>query len=184
MIYVYIFIGIVTVKFLYNLMQYLNNFRLYKIWKSYFEKKSNNNAITYTKDIENHLKQANVKDTAIPILEPLGLGQIATATTTAFDNIFAYDKRPFSYINHAFLEARGVYRSRMIDSFKISYWIKLIVFLPKNIISYLGLNADTIFTKIFQIIFWVIDSILIVVYQDKITIFVKNTIDYVVQLFK
>ena len=181
--FVYIFIGVILIKFLINLTRYIENSKLERIWISFYSDK-NINAKTYTKQIQKHFKDAGITDSFQPITLPTGFGILANTKISIFDNIFSNVQSVIPLIKTMFLESRGVYRSRMFDSFKISYWIKLIVFLPKNIILYLGLNSDTIFTKLFQVIFWVVDSILIVIYQDEIAIFVKNIIDYILQLFK
>lgn len=185
--YIYIFISVVLLKFLYNLINYLENFRLYKIWTNYFDKlikkKKCSNAITYTRNIEEHFKLANISNASIPFSIPIGYGQVATSEATMFENIFANDKRVIPYINNAFLEARGFFKKRMLESFNPMYWLKLIIYLPKNIIKYLGLNTDTIFTKIFQIIFWIADTLLFVIYQDEISIFIKNIINELFSFF-
>lgn len=170
--YIYIFVTIVIMRFLYYLFKYLNNDKLYKIWKQYFydliNKKPNSKAITYTKAIENNFKSAKIKNSLIPIAQPIGYWQIATSQAKSFDNIFVNDKRVMPYINEAFLQTAGVFREKMFESFNPFYWIKLIIFLPKNIISYLGLNVETIFTKLFQLIYWFIDTFLIFYYRDDI----------------
>ncbi len=179
--YLYVFIGLIIIKFIYNLLQYINNFRLYKIWLSFFDKSSNINAVTYTAEIKSHLLNANIKDSKQPISIRTGYNMIANTKYSMIDNIFTNNEDVFTWYQFAFLEARGVYRSRMKDSFKLSYWIKLIIFLPKNIIQYLGLNAETIFTKIFQLIYWIIDSVLIVYYRDELLLSFQKIFD---QLFK
>ncbi len=185
--YIFIVITVIGSKFLYNLFKLIENKKLHKIWSNYFKNIDNDkdydNAITYTIDIQNHFKQANIKDASIPISQGIGFGQVAVSHTTAFTNLFVNDKRCYQRINDAFLEAKGVYRSRMKESFKISYWIKLIIFLPKNIISYLGLNTETIFTKIFQVMFWLIDSIIFVIYKDNILSFFQNLFEQLFSFF-
>lgn len=183
--YIYIFIVIIFLKFLINLLQFLKNPKLHKIWKRYFEnlanKKIDNNAITYTEEIVKNFKTANIHDISIPMVEPVGYGQIATSQISAFTNIFANDKTCFTYINDAFLMAHGVYRKRMLDSFNPFFWLDFIIKLPKYIIEYLGLDSQTVFTKIFQLIYWIIDSFLLVCYREPILNYLQ---DFISKLFK
>ncbi len=181
MIFIKIFLVIIILKFIYNLFHFINNFRLYKIWKSFYSQKQNINAITYTNEIKTHLVKAGIKDSMTPISIPTGHNMIANTSISMMNNIFTNTEVNINYFQFAFLEARGVYRSRMLESFKPSYWASLVIFLPKNIIQYLGLDANTIFTKIFQLIYWLIDSILIAYYQEDIILFFQELI---IKLFK
>lgn len=178
--YIYIFIGIIVLKFIINLVNYINGFRLERIWFSFFAKK-NVNAITYTKQIQNHFKNAGLKSNYQPCSIPVGYGQIANTTISTFDNIFSNSQSTSLFVETYFLEARGVYRKRMLDSFNPLYWMDCIINLPKHLIEYLGLDTETIFTKLFQIIYWLIDSVLLVYYHEPIFNFIK---DFISKLFK
>lgn len=178
--YIYIFIGIIILKFLINLINYINNFRYERIWSTFFTE-ANVNSKTYAKQIQNHFKNANIKDSNRAITIPTGYGQLATQKFTSFNNIFLNDVDNMALIQNAFLESRGVYKKRMIDSFNPFYWIDLIIKLPKHFIEYLGLDTETIFTKIFQIIYWLIDSVLLVYYRENIFNFFQN---FISELFK
>ncbi len=169
----YIFSIMFFYKLISNIIFFFNNERLLQIWLSFFAK-DNSNAFSYKQQIIDNFKRANIKDTSQPITVPTGYFQVVNTTYSTFDNIFLNDKRTASLTRDFFLEAKGVYRKRIFESFNPLYWINLIIFLPKNIIAFLGLNSDTIFTKISQLIFWFIDSVLIVKYQDKILEFIKT----------
>ena len=178
MIYIYAFLAIILFKTLLNIFRYFNNEYLYKKWLEYFEKllKEEECAeyISYTHAIQQNFKNANVSEPCVPEMEPMGWGYAARVTIKAFDNIFTNNKRNVQYVNNAFLEAKGIYRTRIFEAFNPWYWIKLVLFLPKNIISYLGLETNNIYTRIFQLLFWIIDSILVVVFKDEIATFIKG----------
>lgn len=173
MYYIYIFSGIWLFKFLNNTIHFVNNWRLNKIWQSYF-KNSNKNALSYKPTIIKNFKDANLIDTKIPITIPTGYFMVANTKYSVFENMYVYDEQIIYHIKQYFNSAKGIYRSRIVECFNPFYWIRCIVFLPKTIIQFLGLNVETIFTKILQIIFWIIDSVLLVVYQQEITNFIKN----------
>lgn len=175
MYFIYIFLFVWTFKIINNIINYFNAIRLYKIWWSCFSK-DNENAVSYKQNIIKLFKNAGLKDNYEPISVPTGYGMVTTTKTSLFDNIFYDSKKNAGQVKQYFLEAKGVYRSRIFESFNPIYWIKCCIFLPKMIIEYLGLNSDTIFTKISQIIFWLIDSILIVKFKDQILGFIETLI--------
>lgn len=178
--YIYVFICLIILKFILNLLHYLESFRLEKIWYSYFAK-NNVNAITYTKHIQNLFKNAGLKDNNQPFTMPTGYNQIVNTTCSIYDNIFSKLGNITVLVQRYFLEARGIYRKRMFDSFNPLYWLDLIINLPKNFFEYLGLDTETIFTKIFQLIYWIVNSVLLVYYREQILKFIQN---YFTGLFK
>lgn len=180
MICLYVFLAIFLYKLLSNIISYFNNSRLYKIWKSFFLN-DNNHAVTYTSQIVSNFKKAGIKNSTHPITIPTGHNYVANTKYSYFDNIFMKSPQTLPIISEFFLQAQGIYRKRIFESFNPLYWIELIIFLPKNIIAYFGLNTDSIFTKIFQLIFWIIDSIIIVYYRDEIAFYIQNLIN---NLFK
>ena len=63
--------------------------------------------------------------------------------------------------------AKGIFKSRIFEAFSPLYWINCILFLPRNILTYLGLDADGIMSKILQLLYW-ITTPLIVAFRDSI----------------
>lgn len=179
MYFIYIFGLIWLFRLFTNIGYYLYNKRLYNIWCSFFIK-NNESAYTYNRNIINHFKNAGIKDVISPISVPTGFGMITTTKSSLFDNLFFKSESTISQAKECFLEAKGVYRTRVIECFNPFYWINLILFLPKNTIQYLGLNSDSILAKLSQFIYWIINSILVVAYQEEISSFVKKIIE---QLF-
>jgi hypothetical protein len=51
-----------------------------------------------------------------------------------------------------FLESKGVFKDRLKKSFSIFYWIKTIIFFPKNTLLYLGVGVDSIVIKFAQVV--------------------------------
>ncbi|QTJ57565.1 hypothetical protein B8A39_06565 [Dolosigranulum pigrum] len=46
------------------------------------------------------------------------------------------------------------YQYRYNEIFSVQYWFKFVVYLPKNILIYLGANPDTVIGKIANFIYW------------------------------
>lgn len=64
-----------------------------------------------------------------------------------------------------FFEAEGVYRQRIFDSFSPVYWIELIIYAPKKLLTYLGFDETKILFKACNIlltfIWWSVVSIIV-----------------------
>lgn len=178
--YIFIFIGIVVLKFLMNIVNYFNGFKLEKIWDSFHVNKDFDN-ISYISNIQKYFKNAKIKSSNIKLLEPVGLGHAHETTYDFYDNIFLANPDIMRWVNQSFAMARGFYRNRAFESFNPFYWVDFIIKLPKYFIEYLGLDTETIFTKIFQTMYWIIDSVLIVYYREPIFDFIQ---EFISKLFK
>src|SRR5690606_35006346 len=113
-------------------------------------------------------------DIFIPVTRPLGLGQIANANINPIDQ---YPNRmsDVAYaINSQLQSSKGVYKQRMLFSINPLLWLEFIIFLPSNIIKYLGFKNESV-GKLFNVLWWIINAvvlpILITVYTDEITQF-------------
>jgi hypothetical protein len=104
--------------------------------------------------ILSYIKNAGVKDRHIPVTQAVGYGHIASSTVSVLDNILNNRKDVASMAMECLLEAKGNYWFRFINSFNPFYWLKIILFIPKYTLSYLGLKEESVVIKIFQIIYW------------------------------
>lgn len=139
-------------KLLYDFFNWLYGYFLRIKWISYFNK-NNKNAIQYTYQIRKYLSN-------VP-------------TNNYVSEIFA--KYNQDKIYNLFLEAHGYYRYLFRQNFNPFYWIKLIIFLPQNILYYLGFNFKRKFLNIINFIWWLC-SIVFAIYNDEITSYIKELI--------
>ncbi len=51
-------------------------------------------------------------------------------------------------------EAIGTYRARIFETFLPMYWIELLLYLPREILRYLGLPPESLATKTLQLFYW------------------------------
>ncbi|TPR16671.1 hypothetical protein [Apilactobacillus timberlakei] len=42
------------------------------------------------------------------------------------------------------------------QNFKIAFWIEIIIFLPQNLLNYVGLKKDSVSAKLLNAIYWLI----------------------------
>lgn len=62
------------------------------------------------------------------------------------------------------------YKYKYSENFSIAYWIRLIIFLPSNVVNYLGLKDDSIIAKLLNIIYWIFIPLLTVMRSNLIFI--------------
>lgn len=97
-------------------------------------------------------KRAGISDVYMPMTKPLGFGQIANMNVSIFTNFPSLQKAQFVAALNLFDEAKGVYKSRILESVNPLFWIDLLVFLPKNILLYLGMSEQNVAFKILNVI--------------------------------
>ncbi|MDD3915203.1 MAG: hypothetical protein PHF76_11225 [Bacteroidales bacterium] len=173
----YIFITIVVLlKFILNLYYYLLTNYYFDNYMDFLKNK-NTQAFKDKQQVLALFEKAGISDSYIPYSMPAGYGQIANSTVSILENypsnldIFAH--KTIVYFNIAI----GKFQSGMKDSFNPLYWLDLIIYLPKNIISQLGLKSAKIITKILQLIYWllgIIFSLLFYAYNYEILQFIRN----------
>jgi hypothetical protein len=156
----FIFLACVLIKLFYNAYYYC-------LAKSYFAKFNQylKNAVDDKSDwtiqenkhkIINIFLHAGLKDTTLSVIEPGGYGLVKTINISLFDNIPLLRNDIPSIVVQFFKESIGVFRNRMVDAVNPIYWLESLVFLPKKIFNYLGVSADSLFIRSFQVIWWLI----------------------------
>ena len=73
----------------------------------------------------------------------------------------------------AFKNAIGVFKGRIFESINPKYWIDCVLFLPKNLLMYLNVSAESIFIKIFQLIYWLF-GIILTLFSNDIANLIKS----------
>lgn len=168
-----IFAILVLFKAFCNFVYLISAKYYYKKYLSW-SKKNNVNIIRYRHSIAKLFKRANVKEHNISRIRPLGYSQIQAVQISAIENIGVLDKELLIHTVTLFEESIGVFKSRMIESFNPLFWIELIIFLPRSIISYLGFKPESIFVRILQVLWWLITPVAIF-FRDYINQFIIDT---------
>ncbi len=180
--YLYIFLTVIALHALYNLINYLR----YPLIEKYFLKNFSSDssekmdAMSRKNQIIRYIKYAGVEDRYIPVVQPVGYGQLASSTISVLNNLSNNRQDIASSVMNCLLEAKGNYWSKFINSFNPFYWLRIIIFIPKYIFSYLGIKEESIVLKIFQLIYWllaVIFTFLITVFPDEIKNFIFSILN-------
>lgn len=142
-------------KVIYNFLCWLYGFFLRYKWIRYFNN-NDKNMIQYTYQIKNYLN----KYSSCP------------------DEIFKLSNQ--KDMCTSFLETHGCCRYEFLQNFNPFYWINLIIFLPQNIIRYLGFKTSKKSIKIINFIYWILTP-LFTIYNDEITTYIKETIKLLIE---
>ena len=154
----YFFLAILIIKFVLNLSRFIQ-------CKCYLSKYNN-----YIKDpkwgfielshqVVTLFKNAGVEDTTVPNVQFIGFGNFQASNPSVFSNISVIRKDIVSYVIGMFHQAIGIYRTRVLETFNPLYWIESIIFLPKQILNYMGVSSESIMIKVAQIIYWILVAI-------------------------
>lgn len=156
-----IFIFFVLIHAIYNLINFLryNYVEQLLIGNYTDDTKLRIKAKTHVNTILNYIKYSGISDRKIPVSQAIGYGQIATGCISIFNNLLNNRSDIATHVANILLEAKGNYWSRFINSFNPFYWIRIILYIPKYMLSYLGVKADSIIIKVFQLVYWIIGII-------------------------
>lgn len=121
----------------------------------------------YTSAVVRLFNQADVPDILVPFVQPLGYGQVLQANTTLFANVDSRDEKVIANMQRCFQEARGVFKMRIFQCFSPLFWIECLIFLPRNLLGYLGLSNDSIVSKLSQVLYWFLVPLL-AIFRDEL----------------
>lgn len=171
-----IFIFVLVYKFLLNLSSFLRI--------KHYEKEFLNYLANKESKIEEHrlqtidlFKKAGIKDTLTPITQPSGYGNIASFNASVFQNFPSNMQVIAVPAMSMFRNAIGIYKSRMMECLSPLYWISLIVFLPRNILLYIGLDSESTAFKLWNVslsFLWWLFCTIISLFQPEIKSFITN----------
>ena len=114
--------------------------------------------------IENLFKSAGLEDPQVTHVESVGFGHFQKAQVSVFRNLTNRREDVVGLTIQMLHKAIGIYRGRAIDAINPFYWIELVITLPKQIFSYLGIPPEKTSSKIVQVLYWIISGLLSLVY--------------------
>ena len=110
-------------------------------------------------EIKRKVEAAGVQNPHRSFMEAAGYGYAVKQSMTALDNILFQNIDVLTSARQTLSLAAGSYKTRAIQSINPLYWLEVLFFLPKQIVSATGIDvssklADTLL-KVVQIIYWV-----------------------------
>ncbi|CAI3596720.1 conserved hypothetical protein [Clostridium neonatale] len=118
------------------------------------------NYVTYKSEVIKLFKRANVKDALASVSEKPVPGSLTVGQRSVQNNFPHCSPNHIYSADRMFYEAIGLYRSRFKECFSPLYWIESIIFLPKNILTYINLDSEKTAFKLANVllsfIWWVI----------------------------
>lgn len=97
-------------------------------------------------------KKAGVQDILMPVSQSIGFGKVASFTSSIFSNFPSGKREMAEPALIMFKNAIGIYKSRILESINPLYWIDQLLFLPRNILAYIGLNSESVAFKLWNVI--------------------------------
>ncbi len=154
----YFFIIILIIKFVINFSRYWRCKNYLAKYEEYF-KNPDWKFVQNSVQIVELLKNAGIEDSVVTAVEPIGFGKIQSSHPSVFDNLTTIREDVVGLVLLKFHKAIGVYRSRMLETINPIYWVELAIFLPKHILSYLGVSPESTLIKIIQVVYWLVATI-------------------------
>ena len=170
---VLLFITIVLIKFLLNISKYFylkkvitkhNIFIAGEMAEDDGQKKQDGieagNWIQENQlEIKNVVSKTGLRDQTKSYMQPLGLGYAKQQNVNALDNMLFLNTEILELAREIINRAKGYYKVQALKSFNPLYWIEILIFLPREILKYIGVDekekVGSIITKIIQIIYWI-----------------------------
>ena len=109
------------------------------------------------------MKKADIDDCIVPKTIPTGYMSVAHVNYPVLEQFPSREESFVVATNTKMLEAMGVFKSRCIETVNPIYWINTVIFLPKKVISYLGVSAESILIKLAQLIWWIVCLIITII---------------------
>jgi len=120
-----------------------------------------------TPEIVKLFKNAGLKDTYFSFMENVGFGHAKENALGIFDNLACLDSvghnsLPIKVVKY-FTKGLGIYEMRLKEAFSPFYWVNVILFLPQEIVTYLGISFEgkqaKFIVRLLNFLYWVFIAI-------------------------
>lgn len=118
-------------------------------------------------------KKSNVSNNSYPISQNSGCNMVSSGYTSIFTSFPTRNFRMLKPTEASFQNSIGTFKGRIIECFSPKYWIDTILFLPRTILVYLNIPTESIFTRISQVLYWLIGTA-ITLFSNDISNWIKS----------
>lgn len=143
----------------------INAYKLYrtnKICNLYIEWLATENSSIKIFQYSSELKDlvSVVESRMLPYVQPLGMGHVSRGYADIFEQFPSRRQDFASAIIIMMEESIGFYKYKIRQCITPFYWIELIVWFPKKLLTYLGLNTELksigVISILSQLIYWIV----------------------------
>lgn len=85
-------------------------------------------------------------------------------------------------VEEDFIISHGYYKYLLFQNFNPYYWIKLIIYLPENLLNFLNIRCKKRTINFITLLYWTI-NIIIFIYDDEIRLTLKDLIELIGNYF-
>ncbi|WP_373446086.1 hypothetical protein [Salinicoccus bachuensis] len=113
------------------------------------------------------LKKVDINDTPIAYTDVLGPRHYRNVAVAPLQSYPTADRQVLKQLLPLIYQGVDAHQYKFHQNFNLMYWIDSVVFFPKCVIGYLGLNNDNVFTRVVNILYWIFTPILLLL-RDKV----------------
>ena len=113
------------------------------------------------------IRHAGISERVIPHLHDLGYGKACHVNLGVIDQFPSKIPEIAEASTLMIQTALGVYKDRMMNAFNPLWWIDTLIFLPRRILMYLNISAESIIIRPGQLVWWSI-CLLFTAYKTEI----------------
>lgn len=167
---------LLLLKFVLNLVRFFRIKRYltrYKRWHASRDEKF----LESKSQVVKLLQDAGIRDHRITVSQPVGYGNLQVIQVSIMDNFPDLSQDMSTPAQRLMREAIGTYRARMLQTFNPLYWIESLIYLPREVLGYLGVPAENIVVRIGQLLWWALTTLLaflLVVYRPELKAFMEG----------
>jgi len=155
-----IFVAILIYRFIINFVHFWKCKGFLKRYYNYLADGKDWDFTQNQDEIIDLFKKAGIKDASAPYWDRVGYGHVSKGTMSIFQNLNLRREDVIQNVLIMFHRAIGVFSKRARQTFSPLFWIEIIFNLPKALLKYLGVPAESIVIKIIQIIYWISCSVI------------------------
>ncbi|MEW8071871.1 MAG: hypothetical protein AB2826_15740 [Candidatus Thiodiazotropha sp.] len=130
-------------------------------------------------EIKRRVEKSGISNPMHSFMEPKGFGYVGQEHISTLDNILFLNADIQRSVVSVLKRSRGHFKNETIKSFNPLFWVEIIFFLPKAIVSASGIDASSKLAdtglKITQIIYWLVILGIIITNPEILKVFIETT---------
>lgn len=147
-----VFICILGYKILKNVVNFRRIKKLYSYFLTITTDKVDGRIYETKAEVISLFKLAGIKDGFIPVVQPAGYNFVAEMKLSLFNSYPSKKEIFYPHYLRMFDFAFGVFKYRIFEAINPIFWIDTVVFAPKAILNYLGMEPETRSFKLLNLI--------------------------------